>query len=797
MKKPKKRVPDNSKPWWDDDLEHMRKAKYNCLKMWRLEQTTESHNRYKETRNKFKKMYKDKQNNYRQHLKEKFSNAKYMNDMWKYVKAFRETKSCINAITTDEWNTYFENLLNTQNELDEVHNDHVTEYINWHKENCEECENGGNDTLNHYVTIEEVHEAIVNLANKKSPGTDGIVNEILKDGKTILVPLITRLFNSILYSGIYPDEWCKAIIVPIHKGGDVNNTTNYRGISLLPNLGKLFCKLINKRLIKWADDNNHMCEQQAGFTKGKSTIDQIFILQSVIGKYLKKKKGRCYTIFVDFAKAFDRVPHNHLFYMLCTKGAHGRVLNVLQNMYTKLQSCVSNGYNLSDFFNCSVGTRQGCMISPFLFIFYLNELVRTCAELPGIYINENHKNLNMLLYADDLVIIGDQVGRIQKLLDALGLFCKKWGLSVNMNKTKAMVYRNGGIIRKNEKFYFDNSQIENVSYYKYLGVLISTRLSWTPAQKYLSAQADRACYSLKDIIYNCDYSFTIANKLFDTCVMPILNYGSEIFATNIHECIEAVKIRYYKRLLGVGRNTSNEGVRGECGQYRVYMTCVMKCIKYWFRLLHEDNGTLLKSCYDMLYKSCENGKSNWASGIKKLLSVYGFYEVWMNQGTPNVKLFLHNFELRLKDCEKQSWRTEIASAPKLYYYCMYKNDFEIETYLLTNLPRKVKKQYSRFRLANHDLQVEKGRHENMIREERLCAFCIRNSKSKVIECEYHLCLECPLYEYVRKQFPNVSFQKNIFNFIRIMSKKDENNALAWCVWKCFKLRTNYMDGKPV
>ena len=92
----------------------------------------------------------------------------------------------------------------------------------------------------------------------------------------------------------------------------------------------------------------------------------------------------------------------------------------------------------SDFFNCSVGTRQGCMISPFLFIFYLNELVRTCAELPAIYINEDHKNLNMLLYADDLVIIGDQVGRVQKLLDALELFCKKWGLSVNMNKTKAI-----------------------------------------------------------------------------------------------------------------------------------------------------------------------------------------------------------------------------------------------------------------------------------------------------------------------------------------------------------------------
>ena len=85
-----------------------------------------------------------------------------------------------------------------------------------------------------------------------------------------------------------------------------------------------------------------------------------------------------------------------------------------------------------------------------------------------------------------------------------------------------------------------------------------------------------------------DYSFVIGTKLFDTCVLPILSYGSELFATNIHDCIETVKLRYYKQLLGVGRKTNTDAVRGECGQYSVYITCVMKYVRYWFRLLRED-----------------------------------------------------------------------------------------------------------------------------------------------------------------------------------------------------------------
>ena len=163
-------------------------------------------------------------------------------------------------------------------------------------------------------------------------------------------------------------------------------------------------------------------------------------------------------MYVDFTKAFDSVPHPHLFYCLIKEGIHGKVLSILRNMYSKLSSCVQSGDGtIGESFSCGVGTREGCMMSPFLFIFFLNELLKQANsnDCKGIYIDEDHPNVSMLLYADDLVLLGDNIGRVQHLLDNLSLFCTKWGLMVNMEKTKFMVFRNGGLVKGNEKVYFN------------------------------------------------------------------------------------------------------------------------------------------------------------------------------------------------------------------------------------------------------------------------------------------------------------------------------------------------------
>lgn len=185
-------------------------------------------------------------------------------------------------------------------------------------------------------------------------------------------------------------------------------------------------------------------------------------------------------MYIDFSKAFDTIPHLHLFYSFIKGGLHGRVLMIIRDMYTKLTSCIQgHDGNLSAPFSCNIGTRQGCMLSPFMFIFYLNELVHMCdlENCRGIFVDQDHA-VNMLLYADDVVLVSDNVGDMQKLLCVMSNFCNKWGLQVNMSKTKFMVYRNGGIIKKNEKVYFNGEKIEPVTYYKYLGLLISSRLNW-------------------------------------------------------------------------------------------------------------------------------------------------------------------------------------------------------------------------------------------------------------------------------------------------------------------------------
>ncbi len=118
-------------------------------------------------------------------------------------------------------------------------------------------------------------------------------------------------------------------------------------------------------------------------------MDNIFVLHNLVDKYICKEKGRFYSVFVDYSKAFDSVPHRLLFYSLLRGNGHGRVVNILKNMYDKLRSCVEFDGFLSEDFMCSVGTRQGCTLSPFLFILYLNELINLTEEnnSEGIFVN--------------------------------------------------------------------------------------------------------------------------------------------------------------------------------------------------------------------------------------------------------------------------------------------------------------------------------------------------------------------------------------------------------------------------
>ncbi len=468
-------------------------------------------------------------------------------------------------------------------------------------------------------------------------------------------------------------------------------------------------------------------------------------------------------------------------------------------MYTKLKSCVqTEDGHLSAEFACNVGTRQGCMLSPFLFIFYLNELIQHVDDknCQGIYLNESHPNVTLLLYADDLVIVGDHIGRVQKTLDALSEFCVKWGLKVNMSKTKCMVFRNGGIVKRNEHLYYNGIKLENVPYYKYLGVTMSTRLSWSPAQSTLAAQARKALFVINEVNYQCDFSFKTACNVFDKCIVPILNYGSEVWGPYVHEVIETVHTKFCKNQLGVGVNTPTPAVLGECGRDRMYISCVIKCVKYWLKLISLPVETLLGASYSFLYNQCLLGKTNWASKIRDILFRHGFGWVWENQKVEDEALFVKMFSERLKDCEIQLWSTDVQNMSKLRTYMLFKETREAELYLYLCMPRKLRTALARFRTGSHCLEIEVGRHKSLSIEDRLCRICGESINSIAVEDEYHVLFHCVGYNEIRNMYVSKETAvPNVHNFITILKNDNPKDLvnLAHFIFSMFKTRQRLED----
>ena len=168
-------------------------------------------------------------------------------------------------------------------------------------------------------------------------------------------------------------SWGEGLIIPIFKKGNVENVENYRGITLLSVVGKLFTIIINNSLNEWAENYHVYIEAQAGFRNGMGTIDNIFVLHGLISHCLNNCE-KLFAAFVDFQKAFDYVVRDTLWCKLIKLGIRGKVFTVIQSIYSNIKSRVKFDNCLSDDFSCYLGVRQGGCLSPILSSMYLNDI---------------------------------------------------------------------------------------------------------------------------------------------------------------------------------------------------------------------------------------------------------------------------------------------------------------------------------------------------------------------------------------------------------------------------------------
>ena len=256
---------------------------------------------------------------------------------------------------------------------------------------------------------------------------------------------------------MYPEAWAKGCVVPIFKKGNIEDPNcNYRGITIISCLGKLFTAILNARLLKWDIKYNIITDAQFGFKAGLGTTDAIFVLQS-FNRTLKNRK-HLYCCFIDYKKALDLIDRGKLWIKLLRQGVDGKMLKIIKSLYDNI-ICIKHEGNLSSYFSSSSGLLQGEVMSPILYSLYVNDFEMSFIREGCQSIDIQLINLFILMYADDTVLIAESPEGLQNMLNALNNYCTEWNLTVNVQKTKIMVFRNGGNIRGNENWTYQGEEI--------------------------------------------------------------------------------------------------------------------------------------------------------------------------------------------------------------------------------------------------------------------------------------------------------------------------------------------------
>ena len=411
-------------------------------------------------------------------------------------------------------------------------------------------------------TLEELHPVLRDLPNGKANGQDNIRNEALKYGGEGLSRSILKLFNWLNQEEKVPMDWGKSLVAYLYKSGDETDPGNYRGISLIDCLGKLYLSLWTRRITALLEP--HLDEGQAGFRRHRSAAEHIFTLNEALLRQRRAGKT-AYCFFIDFRKAFDTVWHSGLWKKLWDLGVRGKAWRIIRSLYGGLKSAVIADGELSEYVPVQQGVRQGCPLSPILFNAFINELVKELDNLGG-GVMLGRRSLLSLLYADDVVLLADSAEALQRMIDKVEVFCRRWRLTVNTSKSKAFV-----VGPKHNKeassWHFGKQPVQLVHQYKYLGVMFSDDMLWNAHVNYLHEKVSAKQAGLARILSLRKIPLRARKSIWTTIIRSALDHGAQVWSCNSKytKALESLQHRALARMLRTNRKAKREALRAIMG----------------------------------------------------------------------------------------------------------------------------------------------------------------------------------------------------------------------------------------
>ena len=427
------------------------------------------------------------------------------------------------------WVEYFEDLLNVENEEMENEDDH---------EDNDESDQLINN-LNHPITMEELEKAIRLTKSNKAAGPDLIPIETLKAGGQPLKNLLLDLMNLAWNTGTVPEEWNQSIICPIFKNkGDPLDCANHRGISLMSHAGKLYERVLEMRLR--AEVEELLSESQCGFRPGRGTIDQIAALRLFLDKSWEHDINQ-YICFLDLEKAFDRVPREKIWKVLFSSGIDNQLLKAIKSTYLNQRSTVIGG---TIYFTVNTGVRQGSVLSPLLFIVYMNTVI--------LKIEQENFKLEKLGYADDVGQTADSMQKLQEVMNTWDRELTAAGLKLNYKKTEVMKV---GRCPEEGDIVLNGNTLKETENFTYLGSCLSASNLIEDEINNRIAKFSKNLNCLYPLLKEKSIPKDVKVCIYKTILRPVLLYACETWTLTkrLQSKIQAAEMRILRLIYGVTR----------------------------------------------------------------------------------------------------------------------------------------------------------------------------------------------------------------------------------------------------
>ena len=563
--------------------------------------------------------------------------------------------------------------------------------------------------LDSAISLEEIDSATSRLKEKSSG--DGWTRKMLLNLPVCILYALQVIYNSILAAHTYPTRWRTTIVNEIFKNkGNSDNAKNYRGISLVVLLSKVYDIILCTRFTKWFTPD----DGQTAYQNGKSGCDHVFLLRCLV-QQAKRFKQTIFIIAFDFDGAFDRVSRSVLIRKLIKFGAGVIFVACVASMYMCTENIIFRHKDYVTFMLYS-GIKQGLPLSPMLFIFYVNDIFEVFRSAYGVCIENIFKIIHLLIHADDLTLLATlRDGAISKL-QTLRQYCNINYIIPQTTKCKFITIN--GSQADNDPLPFGDDYLKSTDHLEILGSHIDSS----------GNLADDLELHIKKRFPSCIkfFNFCHENKLaplsvrlnaLRACVMHSILYNCEAFGPALPNKLETIYNKLIRTALQVRTNTPALILYIESGLLPIKALIEARQLKY-FKRFRESLAP--QSERKLVFEGLYNDPSRYLKHYIKLHETY----------TSHQEIYQHHINL-----VKDRIRDQVAKGkPKFTTYLSYNPALEPSPFIQCMHPLTV--DIVRFRVGSHCLPIETGRWSQKKREDRLCDVC------GVVGDELHYIYDC-------------------------------------------------------